>query len=338
MNERFQVARNLKMTAEFDRQQLRAQFDQMRSDLAQLSNAKSSISGEEAHRIAQSYQALCQIYARLSTFYPDTPESKEALQLVMQGRRLIYGTRLGWIRGEQLRFMQRVRKAARIIRRYCAISAAVAISAGLVTALMVQLNPDFGWHFINEQTAANLSQGKLWTEQIRGLSSVASSQIATNNIQVSLIAFAMGVTGGIGTMIMLLSNGAMIGGLLMVTGHYSQAGALFEFMISHGILEISIIFVAAGCGLALGDALLHPGNLSRGDAMRETARNVFPVLLFSAGCLIPAGLVEGYISPYEEIPLAMKVIVGIVLGASYWWLLYGTKEEEVYKRPPSLSS
>ena len=102
---------------------------------------------------------------------------------------------------------------------------------------------------------------------------------------------------------------------------YGMAGKLFNFVISHGVLELSIIFVAAGCGIALGDALIRPGLRSRKAALQERARPVTMVVLFSALSLVPAGLVEGFVSPYQTISLPLKVALGLFLGGCYWWVL-----------------
>ena len=44
---------------------------------------------------------------------------------------------------------------------------------------------------------------------------------------------------------------------------------LLSFVVGHGVIELSCIFIAGGAGLLIGTALLMPGDLSRGDAFKS---------------------------------------------------------------------
>ena len=143
----------------------------------------------------------------------------------------------------------------------------------------------------------------------------------TNNIQVSILAFTLGIAGGFGTILVLVFNGASLGGIFAALSHYGMAHRLFNFVVAHGFLEMSIIAVAAGCGLALGDALLHPRDLTRVKSLQLRGRALFDLIIFSSMGLVVAGLVEGFVSPYEQLPTAVKLIFGLALGAAYWLTL-----------------
>src|SRR5205823_563289 len=92
-----------------------------------------------------------------------------------------------------------------------------------------------------------------------------SSFIFTNNIRVTFLAFAGGIVFGAGTVLALLFNGALlglVGGLAGVAGN----GKFFvEFIVAHGVLELSCIVVAGTAGLRLGWALIAPGYRPRAE-------------------------------------------------------------------------
>lgn len=279
------------------------------------------VTGKDLYAAADAYRRVCQLYAYLATFYNGTVETKQATRLVHYGRRLLYGKQRSRLRRAELTFFKRIPGAFSKIKAYTAFSAAVGITSAALAAIMVFVNPEFGWNFLSEETAQSLRNGTLWTEQIRGMSAMSSSKIAANNIKVSFMAFAFGITGGVLTVVLLVFNGALLGGMFAALSPYNMASRLFEFILAHGFLELSIIAVAAGCGLYIGDALLNPGPYTRKEALQRHARPAIDVVLFSALCLIPAGLTEGYISPYEEVPFAVKLTIGILLAAVYWSFL-----------------
>lgn len=304
------------------------QLAHFEAQLRLLETKRGALPAETLHTIALEYQELCQLYGYLTTFYSETTDSLEAARLVQYGRRVIYGRRLQTAKDERQSFFKRVPGAFHIVRGHCIFSLVIGVLSGVIAAFLVWLNPQLGWSMLSEDAVANLSQGKMWTEGVQGMSALASSQIATNNIGVAFSAFALGIAGGVLTIVVLIVNGASLGGIFMVVGQYNMAHRLLDFVIAHGILELSVIFVAGGCGLYLGDALISPGKLSRRAALQQRARPALDVVLFSALCLIPAGLVEGYVSPYEFIPFTVKLALGLLLGTAYWtFLLFGYRSQ-----------
>ena len=122
-------------------------------------------------------------------------------------------------------------------------------------------------------------------------------------------------------MLVLISNVVHLVGIFAALVQYNMAGRLLEFILAHGPLELSVILVAAACGLAIGDALLRPGHLRRSAKLQQNAQAAITVVFFSALCLIPAGLVEAYLSPQPALPWVFKLLVGLLLALPYWSFL-----------------
>ena len=55
-----------------------------------------------------------------------------------------------------------------------------------------------------------IEKHKMWTDSIVTVKPLASSAIMTNNITVSFTTFAAGITAGVGTVYMMLTNGVLI--------------------------------------------------------------------------------------------------------------------------------
>ncbi|HBX54203.1 stage II sporulation protein M [Pseudomonas sp. UBA2684] len=137
-----------------------------------------------------------------------------------------------------------------------------------------------------------------------------------NNIGIAFQTFASGLLFGLGSLFFLLFNGLMIGA---VAGYLTQIGygaTFWSFVVGHGAFELTAIALAGGAGFKLGWALLAPGRLPRGEALRLAAgrsvRLIGGVILF----LLLAAFIEAYWSSMTFASPTIKYVVGAGL-----WLL-----------------
>jgi len=178
------------------------------------------------------------------------------------------------------------------------------------------------------ELVAMVESGELWTEIAPEERSIASTAILTNNIQVIFLCFAGGIFAGIGTVLVLISNGNQIGTLFGLLQANGIAMGLVDFVVAHGFIELSVIVLAGGVGLYMGDGLVRPGLRSRLEVLGERARHGAMLMLGSAPLLVVAGLIEGFISP-SGLPFWFKLAVGIVTGVAlhWYWLRVGHTED-----------
>ncbi len=170
---------------------------------------------------------------------------------------------------------------------------------------------------------------KLWIDIPVEERPYASAFIMRNNIQVSFMAFASGITAGLITLWVLFFNGLMIGTLTGLTAYHGIGWDLWNFVIGHGVIELSIIFISGGSGLMLGWAILRPGLLRRRDALAQAARKAVYLLLGAVPWLVIAGTIEGFISPNNDIAPPIHWAVGIVSGIFlYGYLLLAGREKK----------
>jgi uncharacterized membrane protein SpoIIM required for sporulation len=147
-----------------------------------------------------------------------------------------------------------------------------------------------------------------------------SSEIMTNNIRVTLLAFAAGILAGLGTAGVLVLNGVLIGTIAGLAIGAGNAAPFFELVSAHGVLELSCIVVAGAAGLRLGWSLVEPGRATRGDALRREAVPALALVLGTAPWLVVAGVVEGFVTG-SGTGLVGALAVGFALGAVYWTLV-----------------
>ena len=164
--------------------------------------------------------------------------------------------------------------------------------------------------------------GRLWTEIPGLLRPLAASAIATNNIQVSLLAFAGGILFGTLTVYVLIFNGLLLGAIFGYTHVYGLDDQLAAFVSPHGYLELTVIFIAGGAGLRVAWALIHPGLLGRRDALVQAGREAVLLVIGTIPILLLAGLIEGFVSP-SSLPDPLKLLFGLITGIALHLFLLG---------------
>jgi uncharacterized membrane protein SpoIIM required for sporulation len=148
-----------------------------------------------------------------------------------------------------------------------------------------------------------------------------ATQIFTNNIRVTFLAFAGGISAGLLTAALTLYNGVILGAAAGLSVAAGNGKAFYELVTAHGVLELSCIVVAAAAGLRMGWALVEPGRGTRLAAVAAEARIAVEIILGTAPWLVLAGLVEGFITP-RGLGFVTVTVIGFGLAIVYWTLVF----------------
>lgn len=215
----------------------------------------------------------------------------------------------------------------RALLPYTSLCFGVFLIGALLAFFVTWRHPDAIYIFAGpeiEGLVRKVEAGQLWTEIAPAARSAASSMILTNNIRVMFLTFAGGITAGLLTLWVILSNGLHFGAIFGLLQVHGLSGGLGEFVAAHGFIELSVIFLAGGCGLYMGDGLLRPGLLTRRNALVQRSRQSVQLILGCVPLLILAGLIEGFLSP-SGVPWPIKVMVGLSTGLALhaYWLYAG---------------
>jgi uncharacterized membrane protein SpoIIM required for sporulation len=135
----------------------------------------------------------------------------------------------------------------------------------------------------------------------------------------AVIAAVFGIALGAPTLLLLVSNGLMLGSFFAL---YASRGLGFElggWLIIHGGTELLAVALCGGAGLAIADAFLFPGQKTRLQSLAERGRVAGLVALGAVVMLAIAGVLEG---------IGRQVITddfaryGIGIGMLALWSLY----------------
>jgi uncharacterized membrane protein SpoIIM required for sporulation len=208
-------------------------------------------------------------------------------------------------------------RAFREAWRYTLISFLFFIVPFLITLFGTLVEPRLGRVILPPgDFVQQVEEGQTWLDIESADRPLVASSIATNNIQVTFIAFAGGAIFGLGTVFVLVNNGLQIGAVAGLASSYGLGDEIWSFVAGHGWIELTVIFIAGGCGLRIGYALLRPGLLTRRVALSEAANKAMRLMAGCVPLLLIAGLIEGFISPSS---LHWSIRLAIGFGA---WLLF----------------
>ncbi|WP_192552257.1 stage II sporulation protein M [Pseudomonas sp. IzPS59] len=286
--------------------------------------------GKDTSQVAEfpkAYRRLCQHLALAqergySSFLVDSLQ-----QLVLRGHQQLYRHRsqlganlLGFILAG---FPRLVRAEWRFV-----LAAGLLFFGSLIGfGLLVYLFPELVYNLIpadqvrEMQSMYDPAAGHLGRSAERAASEdwVMFGYYIMHNIGIAFQTFASGLLLGVGSAFFLFYNGLIIG---TVAGHLSETGfgqTFWSFVIGHGAFELTAIALAGAAGLKLGWALIAPGRLTRGEALRHAARQsvllICGVMLF----LLIAAFIEAYWSSRTGVTPQTKYLVGAGL-----WLCVAT--------------
>ena len=201
---------------------------------------------------------------------------------------------------------------------YLLASAAFLFIPMIVVAVAVLLRPDNAALVVSSSLLDQIKAGQTWFASPPGERPGLASFIMTHNLEIAALAFGVGISGGIGTVLILAFNGLSLGGIAGALIAYGLGDQLIGFVGPHGFIELSVVVVAGAGGLMLGRAIVWPGLLARGEALTTAATRAAQLVLGLLPFLVIAGTIEGFVSP-SAFGWPYKLAIGVATAV----LLYG---------------
>lgn len=160
-------------------------------------------------------------------------------------------------------------------------------------------------------------------------------RIAYNNISVAFKTMVFGVLFGIGTLLLMWTNGLMLGCFQYI--FFSQGLGWQSVMVIwiHGTLEISSIVIASCAGFILGFGWLFPGTYSRKQSFLRSAKDAMKICVSLIPFFIVAAFFESYVTHLMSntfqknstdiglpVPVSLIILAGSFFLILWYFVLY----------------
>ncbi|MFZ1686646.1 MAG: stage II sporulation protein M [Flavobacteriales bacterium] len=144
--------------------------------------------------------------------------------------------------------------------------------------------------------------------------------ITVNNIRVALMAFAFGLLTAVGTGVILMQNGIMVGVFQYLFFQYGMLKTSALTIWVHGTLEISAIIIAGAAGIAISNGMLFPGTHTRIESFKRGAKLGLKVVLGLVPIFIMAGFLESFVTRHA--PILNEWVSGGIIAVSGAFILF----------------
>jgi uncharacterized membrane protein SpoIIM required for sporulation len=288
---------------------------------------------EEIKRLHYLYQRASSDLARISTFSAERAIAAYLESLVGRAYAVIHAGRQETARFSFWRwFWGTFPRTFRRHWRAFALSLGIMLAGTLFGAAAIVADPGakavlMPFEHLQMDPAERVAMEEAGSsDRMKGSKGSFSAFLMTHNTRISIFVLALGMTWGIGTVLLLFTNGVMLGA---VAADYIRAGQgvfLTGWLLPHGAVEIPAILLAGQAGLMLAGALVgRHSALHVGDRLRRVVPEVVVLICGVAVMLVWAGIVEGIFSQYHApvIPYNIKIGFGVIeLGLLMFFFRY----------------
>jgi uncharacterized membrane protein SpoIIM required for sporulation len=297
-----------------------AELEKMLNRMEEEPNERFSLA--KAQQFHLLYERTASDLARITTFSSE-PETRRYLEnLVARAYGEIHETRekrrriflLKWF------FETWPQTFRRHIRKFY-LSLAITLAGCAFGGLAIAFDPGskqvlMPFSHLMQDPAKRVAEEESATEdRMEGHKTSFSAELMTHNTKVSVFTMALGMTWGVGTIIMLFYNGVLLGAVAVDYVRAGQTPFLLGWLMPHGVVEIPAILIAGQAGLMLAIALIgHGSRVPVRTRLRQISGDV-ATLIFGVGLmLVWAGFVEAFLSQYHEpvVPYSVKIAFGCV--------------------------
>lgn len=208
-----------------------------------------------------------------------------------------------------------------------ALSALAMILGTVIGWWLTATEPEWFYSFVGAELAGDRGPGSsreslrkvLYDESGGGLTGFATF-LLSHNTAVGILSFALGFALGVPSLVLMFSNGLMLGAFAAIHERVGLALDFWAWVLPHGVPELSAIVLCGGAGVAMGRALLVPGPHGRLSRLALEGRDVGRIVVGSVVLFVIAGLIEGYFRQLVTDRTTRLVVAGVNAVLLATWL------------------
>lgn len=289
----------------------RPDWQQLEEQILAMNKGKKHLSNQEINSFHQTYLKVTQSLSYSQTYFPNEEVSLYLNELVAKAHNLLYRDTISSTSQFRHFFTRTFIKLLTEQWKFVLLAMILFLIGGIGGFFSVLADPLNLYTILPGEIANNVDPEFLGAADGMPGASAMSANIMTNNIQVAFLAFAGGISFGLLTGFVLVYNGIIIGALAALFWHSNMTYEFWAYIVPHGMIELTAIFIAGGAGLLMGYKLFVPGPYKRSYQLKEYAKRSVQLVLGTIPLFIIAGIIEGYVTP-STLSLEMKYFVAFV--------------------------
>ncbi|RNB54627.1 stage II sporulation protein M [Brevibacillus gelatini] len=305
----------------------KASWAELEQLVERFTRQERQITAADIDRLTHLYKKASAHLALVRSYHPADEITLYLNELVSRAHNLTYKQQSGsW---QQLRHFFGVHLIGLIHKRigFIGMAALLFIIGGVSGFAAVLVDPLNLYYVLPQGMAEQIDPTRLGEGHDAINSPVISTMIMTNNMKVAILAFVSGITFGLVPIYVLLFNGLLVGALAAVYYQADSSYAFWAYILPHGVIELTAIFIAGGAGLHMGYRLLVPGRYARKYQFLEAAKESAQLLLATLPLLFVAGIIEGYVTPSSLSLEAKYLVAAATLLLLCLWYYFGRRRQ-----------
>ncbi|MEH7502633.1 stage II sporulation protein M [Neobacillus drentensis] len=310
----------------------REEWKQLEQLITTISKHRNAITGDRITQYHRLYQKAAQNLSYSQTYFPNDEVTQYLNGLVAKAHNLLYKDQVSSLKQIRHFFSEKFIKLLLEQWKFVMFAMILFLIGALGSFLSVMTDPLHIYTILPAEIAKGVNPEQLGKGHEAVDSSLMSATIMTNNIKVAIFAFAGGITFGLVTVYLMVYNGIIIGALAALFWHHGKSYDFWAYIVPHGMIELTAIFIAGGAGLLMGYKLFVPGQYTRRYQLKQQAMRSVQLLLGTIPLFVIAGIIEGFITP-ADISLETKYIVAFltVIGLILYIVIGKLKLTKVIK-------
>lgn len=236
-------------------------------------------------------------------------------------------------------------RAVRAHAGFILVATLVLLAGGATSYLLTGHDPQYFHTFVDAEYAqgrgpdastAELREVLYDTEgSAAGRLAAFSMYLFNRNAGIGILCFGLGFAAGLPTMLLLFMNGLILGAFAALYTARGLGPELWAWILPHGVFELTAVVFCGAAGLAVGRALLFPGQRTRLDSLTRGGREAAKVVVGAVLMLLLAGLVEGVFRQVVHMPSARYAVATLNATLLVSYLLFAGQHAPPAGEPPT---
>jgi uncharacterized membrane protein SpoIIM required for sporulation len=266
------------------------------------------LSGAEVDELVSRYRAASADLADAKTSAGRSIQGDHISTMLARARLRLTGASENVLRQIPRFFVLQLPAALYRVRWTTLVIALAFVAVASVVALWVSRDPALVASLGSQAQLEQYAENEFTDYYSENPAAVFAGTVWTNNAWIAAQCVLFGVTG-IWPVMVLMQNAVGVGTAAAVMTAFDRADVFVLYILPHGLLELTCIFVAGAAGLQIFWAWVAPGTRTRGEALAAAGRSLATIAIGLVLALGIAGLIEGFVTA-QPWPWPVKIGIG----------------------------